>query len=168
VINNVTQIINIINNVTTNGTGGPVTPPPPTNDTGGNDTGGVIEPEPLPVNLIWDTTDGSTAPATFEFTADVGGGTEPYTYSWDFGDGQQQTTGEQAVSTVNHTFENPGSYTVTVTVTDGTGRTGFDSTSVHVDPAPTAGEPTTNETEELTPPPTEGGAEPPTIDTLGQ
>ena len=45
VINNVTQVINIINNVTTNGTGGPVTPPP-TNDTGGNDTGGPVTPPP--------------------------------------------------------------------------------------------------------------------------
>ena len=65
VINNVTQIINIINNVTTNGTGGPtndtggptndtggptndtggpIIPPPPTNDTGGNDTGGIPPP----------------------------------------------------------------------------------------------------------------------------
>jgi hypothetical protein len=45
VINNVTQIINIIGNVTTNGTGGPVTPPP-TNDTGGNDTVGPVTPPP--------------------------------------------------------------------------------------------------------------------------
>jgi hypothetical protein len=43
VINNITQIINIINNVTTNGTGGP-TPPPPTNDTGTNVTGGPTPP----------------------------------------------------------------------------------------------------------------------------
>jgi hypothetical protein len=42
-ITNITQVINIINNVTTNGTGG-VTP---TNDTGGNDTGGPIIPPPL-------------------------------------------------------------------------------------------------------------------------
>jgi hypothetical protein len=48
VINNITQIINIINNVTTNGTGGPVTPPP-TNDTGGNDTGGPVTPPPTNV-----------------------------------------------------------------------------------------------------------------------
>src|SRR5215211_6277598 len=45
VINNVTQIINIINNVTTNQTGSGTTPPPSTNDTGGNNTGGVT-PEP--------------------------------------------------------------------------------------------------------------------------
>ena len=35
-ITNIENVINIINNVTTNGTTtGPVTPPPPTNDTGG-------------------------------------------------------------------------------------------------------------------------------------
>ena len=52
-VTNITQVINIINNVTTNGTGttptngtggndtgGPIIPPPTTNDTGGNDTEG--------------------------------------------------------------------------------------------------------------------------------
>jgi hypothetical protein len=165
VINNVTQIINIINNVTTNGTGGPITPPPPTNDTGGNDTGGVIEPEPLTVQVIEDTTNDNTAPATFEFTADANRGIT--TYSWDFGDGQQQSTENP---TVFHTYENPGSYTATVTVTDATGQTASDSTSVHVDPTPTAGEPTTtNETGGVTEADTEGEAEePPTNDTGGQ
>jgi hypothetical protein len=43
--NNITQIINIINNVTTNGTG-----TTPTNDTGGNDTGGPIIPPPPTTN----------------------------------------------------------------------------------------------------------------------
>ena len=61
-------MINIINNVTTNGTGtttptngtggndtgGPIIPPPLTNDTGGgNDTGGVVTPEPLRLSSIW-------------------------------------------------------------------------------------------------------------------
>jgi hypothetical protein len=83
VINNVTQIINIINNVTTNGTGGP-TPPPPTNDTGTNDTGGptlpptnvtggpppsLLEPGVAPPTNV---TGGPTLPPTTE-----GGGAEP-------------------------------------------------------------------------------------------
>src|SRR5215217_3587989 len=47
-ITNIDQVINVINNVTTNGTTGPVTPPP-TNETGGitppgNDTGGTQPP----------------------------------------------------------------------------------------------------------------------------
>ena len=145
-ITNITQVINIINNVTTNGTGGAVTPLPPTNDTGGgNDTGGRITPEPLTVAANWDTLDGTTAPATYRLEGDALGGTTPYTFHWDFGDGQQ-TTGQN----VRHTYENPGSYTATLTVTDATGQSASETTpSIHVDPAPTtAGEPptTTNET----------------------
>src|SRR5215213_6739030 len=76
VINNVTQVINIINNVTTNGTGGP-TPPPPTNDTGTNDTGGPILPPPTnntggPI-LPPPTNDTGAEPPT------TGGGAEPPT-----------------------------------------------------------------------------------------
>jgi PKD repeat protein len=145
VINNVTQIINIINNVTTNGTGGViVTPPPPspTNGTGGtNDTGGVT-PEPLRVQAELDPQDGSTAPASYIFEARISGGTGPYTYHWDFGDGQQQSGSEQSEGEnrpwVYHTYENPGTYTITVTVTDATGQTVSDSISpLNVTPPPT-------------------------------
>jgi hypothetical protein len=61
-VTNIDQVINIINNVTTNATTGPVTPPPtnetggitppPTNETGGitppptNETGGITPPPP--------------------------------------------------------------------------------------------------------------------------
>src|SRR5215217_5711802 len=146
VINNVTQVINIINNVTTNGTAGP-TPPPPTNDTGTNDTGGV-EPEPLRVEVFWDSTD---IPATYRLEADATGGIRPYTWHWDFGDGQEGN-GEDP----RHKYENPGTYTATATVTDATGQTASASMQIPVEPAPTAGEPpTTNETGGgTTPPPT--------------
>ncbi len=139
---NITQVINIINNVTTNGTG-----TTPTNDTGGNDTGGV-EPEPLRVQANLDSTD---IPATYRLEADARGGIGPYTFRWDFGDGQQ-ATGQN----VRHTYENPGSYTATATVTDATGQTASASMQIPVEPAPTAGEPpTTNETGgETTAPPT--------------
>jgi hypothetical protein len=94
VINNITQIINIINNVTTNGTGGP-TPPPPTNDTGTNVTGGPTPPTNVtggptpPTNVTGgpppsllepgvtpptNVTGGPTLPPTTE-----GGGAEPPT-----------------------------------------------------------------------------------------
>src|SRR5215212_7033941 len=69
-ITNITQAINIINNVTTNGTGGGTTPPT-TNDTGTNDTG---ENTTLRVGASWDTTDGVTAPATYLFEDNVDGG----------------------------------------------------------------------------------------------
>ena len=43
-----------------------------------------------------------------------------YTYHWNFGDGQ---TSDSPGRTVTHTYENPGSYEVTVTVTDPDGNT---------------------------------------------
>src|SRR5215207_9701883 len=72
-VTNIDQVINIINNVTTNATTGPVTPPP-TNETGGitpppptNETGGITPPPPT------NETGGITPPPTNE----TGGITPP-------------------------------------------------------------------------------------------
>ena len=48
----------------------------------------TVEPPPplTRVNIISNDTEG-VAPATFEFEANVTGGAEPFTYSWDFDDG---------------------------------------------------------------------------------
>jgi PKD repeat protein len=73
-------------------------------------------------------------PATFEFEADVIGGTEPYTYSWDFGDGEG--SGESNEQTVSHTFEEAGSYNVGLTVTDSSGQSASDSMEITVEEAP--------------------------------
>jgi PKD repeat protein len=122
----------------TNETGG-ITPPlanetggitpPLANETGGitpplaNETGGITPPptegvaEPLTAEITANTIEGD-APLTVELSAIVAGGTEPYTYSWDFGDGSPGSD----QSTVQHIFENPAIYTVTVTVTDTTGQ----------------------------------------------
>jgi hypothetical protein len=115
-VTNIDQVINIINNVTTNGTIGPVTSPPPTNDTGGNDTdtggGGGEEQQPpgesFTVEIV---SEGETTqrfgmvPAMLGFEANVAGGTEPYTYSWDFdGDGSEDSNEPRDP----HTFEEAG------------------------------------------------------------
>jgi hypothetical protein len=50
-----------------------------------------------------------------DFTADATGGTQPYAFSWDFGDG---STGTGA--STSHSYILPGTYTVTLTVRDST------------------------------------------------
>src|SRR5215208_4654734 len=99
----------------------------------------VEEPtNPLTVDITSsDTEGGEIAPATFEFGADVAGGTEPYTYSWDF-DGEG--SGESNEQTVSHTFEEDGSYDVGLTVTDSIGQSASDSMEITVEEAPAAEE----------------------------
>src|SRR5215211_1799916 len=109
VINNVTQIINIINNVTR---------PPPTNNTGG---GGGNTTEPLTVQAVIDIDQDASPVVGFETLTD--GGTPPYTCHWDLGDGTATDT-----CGASHIYQNPGTYTATVTVTDSVGQTASDST----------------------------------------
>src|SRR5215203_601836 len=89
--------------------------------------------EPLRVEITSSDTEGQVAPATFDFEANVTGGTVPYTYSWDFGDGSVESDDDE---TIDHTFNIAGNYTVTLTVTDSTGRTVSDSILITVEPAP--------------------------------
>src|SRR5829696_7751274 len=85
--------------------------------------------EPLRVEITSSDTEGQVAPATFDFEANVTGGTVPYTYSWDFGDGSVESDDDE---TIDHTFNIAGNYTVTLTVTDSTGRTVSDSILITV------------------------------------
>ncbi|HEU4444471.1 MAG TPA: PKD domain-containing protein [Nitrososphaeraceae archaeon] len=87
--------------------------------------------QPLSASFTIDSTNGDTAPATFLFESDPEGGTEPYTFSWDFGDGSQQSN-EQFIT---HTFQNPGTYQITLIVTDSAGQTASDTDQVTVQPA---------------------------------
>jgi PKD repeat protein len=88
---------------------------------------------PLTVEITSSDTEGEAiAPTTFEFGADVGGGTEPYTYSWDF-DGEGSSSGEGNEQTVSHTFEEAGSYDVSLTVTDSGGQSASDSMEITVE-----------------------------------
>jgi PKD repeat protein len=166
--NNITQVINIINNVTR---------PPPTNNTGG---GGGNTTEPLTVQAMIADIDQDATPVVV-FEASIDGGTPPYSCEWDLGDG---TTSDAC--SVSHIYENPGTYTATVTVTDLVGQTASDSTEEFsitntggggnntggIEELPADGPPTTDGAGGVTTPPTTndtgGEAEPPSIDTLGQ
>src|SRR5579859_3826037 len=53
------------------------------------------------------------APLSVSFTGSASGGTAPYSYSWNFGDGSTSTT-----QNPSHTYSSAGTYTATLTVTD--------------------------------------------------
>jgi hypothetical protein len=72
------------------------------------------------------------APATFQFSAHITGGTEPYTISWDFDDGSDGSDAES----VEHTFEEAGTYNVAVTITDSAGETASDNVEITLEEAP--------------------------------
>ena len=105
--NDITQVINIINNVTR---------PPPNNNTGG---GNNTDPLTVQANIA-DIDQVETPVVLFETLTD--GGRPPYDCEWDLGDGTTVDT-----CNVSHIYENTGTYTATVTVTDSVGQTASDS-----------------------------------------
>jgi PKD repeat protein len=88
--------------------------------------------EPLTVEIIASDTE-DTAPATFEFEAEITGGMGPYTISWDFGDGSEEEDDDEDVE---HTFDDAGSYSVSLTVTDSRGESASDSIGITVEEEP--------------------------------
>ena len=107
------------------------------------DVVGEEEEEPTSSPLTVDITSGETeggrvvAPATFEFEADVAGGTEPYNYRWNFGDDEGSSSEESDDDeTISHTFEEDGRYNVRLTVTDSDGQRASDSVQITVEEAP--------------------------------
>jgi hypothetical protein len=93
----------------------------------------VITQQPLTVEIIPNGTEG-IAPATFEFQANITDGTEPYTYVWNFGDDGSSEESEE--ETVLHTFDEAGSYNVTLTITDTDDQTASDSVEIQVEEVP--------------------------------
>ncbi len=70
---------------------------------------------PLSIVLLTQTQTSGVVPLSVSFSVTVEGGTAPYNYSWDFGDG----TGNTLTSwDPNHTYELSGKYYATVTVRD--------------------------------------------------
>src|SRR5829696_543656 len=97
----------------------------------------IITQQPLTVEITSSETEGGrvVAPATFEFEADVAGGTEPYTIRWNFGDGSSSEESDDD-ETISHTFEEAGRYNVRLTVTDSIGQRASDSVQITVEEAP--------------------------------
>jgi PKD repeat protein len=97
----------------------------------------IITQQPLTVDISSSETEGGrvVAPATFEFEADVAGVTEPYTISWNFGDGSSEESDDDD-ETISHTFEEAGRYNVGAIVTDSSGRTASDSIRITIKPSP--------------------------------
>jgi PKD repeat protein len=80
--------------------------------TGSNGGGGGPGGPALSVSISADPQIGSH-PLQVSFSSTVTGGSPPYTYTWQFGDGTTSST-----STVAHTFDLRGSYVVSLRVTD--------------------------------------------------
>ena len=64
-----------------------------------------------------------------DFFSNVTGGTAPYIYSWNFGTGMGSGS---SVANPTYTFGSPGTYTISLTVTDANGLTCTYSDSVNV------------------------------------
>lgn len=64
---------------------------------------------------------------TVRFSSNVTGGVQPYTYGWDFGDGNEST-----VAAPVHTYGTAGKYTVRLSVTDSLGSTATALTRITV------------------------------------
>ena len=92
-----------------------------------SDTADVIvyDIDELRVNLA----DGSAvAGSETYFAASVTGGEKPYTYLWDFGDGQKSTDSQPS-----HMYISAGEYIVTVTITDSDGMSATATAVMNVD-----------------------------------
>jgi PKD repeat protein len=76
---------------------------------------------PLLVGPLTASPDPGAASASVAFSVAVQGGTLPYSYAWQFGDGG---TSSGSVPSASHVYAGAGDYDANVTVTDGAGHSG--------------------------------------------
>ena len=76
----------------------------------------TILPPPEPLNGDFTISQTSQTDLNVGFSATATGGTGNYTYSWNFGDSTNAGSGES----VSHTYGTSGTYTVILTISDGT------------------------------------------------
>jgi hypothetical protein len=93
----------------------------------------TLSGQPLTTHLE-PSPDSGPAPLAVAFNASASGGVPPYNYRWSFGDGNGST-----VASPEHTFDQPGDYSVNVTVTDSNGTAVTGHAVVRSEPAGTLG-----------------------------
>ncbi len=106
---------------------------------GDEDTASVdvsVQDNTVPQVALTATPSTGYAPLTAQFDPGVSGGDLPLTYQWSFGDGDTSTQANPS-----HVYTTPGTYTVTLEVTDANGDQATDTSDVVV---------TTNETPQAT------------------
>jgi PKD repeat protein len=81
----------------------------------------LMEPTPLGAAAQADPTSGSP-PLTVEFQGQGSGGSPPYSYKWDFGDGSAKKTGRNQ----SHAYSSAGTYNPVLKVTDSGGAVATD------------------------------------------
>jgi len=97
----------------------------------GGSTIEVIANKPLSLNF---TSNSPQCCCSISFKQSTSGGAPPYTYTWDFGDGQVSTDSDPA-----HVYSKPGAYTVSLTVTDSKGESATVTNQATLYQSPNAG-----------------------------
>jgi PKD repeat protein len=88
-----------------------------------------VSPGPLMAAVVATPAAGD-APLVTTLTGSATGGRPPFIYTWDLGDGTSST-----LQSPSHTYSAPGSYTVSLTISDGDGQSALAATHLIVYPA---------------------------------